>query len=822
MNAMPSDTASSFGDLLRQYRRSRNLTQEALAAGAGVSVRAISDLERAARTHPYRETAISLANALELRGDERTSFLAAAQGRPREPTRDESLRPFTALPRPLTPLIGRQVELAQLVRWLRNDRLPIVTVTGPAGVGKTRLAIAVAAATHASFADGVVFVDLAQLEDPAQVASTLAAALGVPEISATPPLEIVRRVLLPRQMLLVLDNFEHLLAAGPIVSELVQAAPHLQVLTTGRAALRLQGEREFGLAPLPTPADDPPEDPPNHDGWEAVQLFVERARDVDSGFALHRGNASAIAEMCRRLDGLPLAIELAAARVKLLPPAMLLARMEHRFQLLTAGRRDAPSRQQTLEAAISWSFDLLEPDEQGLLRALSLFVGGWTLEAAERVGAARGLAVPLAVLAALVEQNLVVRSDRGSDPRYRMLETIREFAGLQLRAAGEETSARQGQLHYLLQLARDNDLECLDADVGLRLSRLRAEEANLRASLGWALDHDPVMALQILAELDFYWFLSDQSRVGIDLLTRALATDAGMQQARARALTQAAWLMSAVGDSTAAAPVAVAAQEMGEDLDEPQIVAWSLTILASVALSRGEMTEARSLFTRGLAQFEARDDFWGALVCLTEYGIAALDWGEPLLALELFARVRAIVGERSLPNRYHAHYLVNVADAYRHLGQTDQAIEASSQALALASDQGQYTTACAQIVLASLLVERGELERAADLVAQGLQFTWEMGDRWSLVQALEAVAIVTAAGAQPGMAARCLGAAAAIRGVLPYPIGAGQQPILNRLEAELRSQMGASDFTYAVESGRQPPTAEVVAEANRVLRHLAT
>ncbi|HET7035744.1 MAG TPA: hypothetical protein VFI42_08710, partial [Thermomicrobiaceae bacterium] len=541
-----------------------------------------------------------------------------------------------------------------------------------------------------------------------------------------------------------------------------------------------------------------------------------------SGFTLHHGNAAAIAEICRQLDGLPLAIELAAARVKVLPPAILLARIEHRFHLLTAGRRDAPSRQRTLEAAIAWSYELLAPDERALLRALSVFAGGWTLEAAETVGVICGVAQPLAALATLVEQSLVARSDHGSEPRYRMLETIRQFASEQLRATGEETSARRAQLHFLLQLARDNDLEDLDADVGLRLSRLSAEDANLRTGIGWVLDHDPETALLILAELDFYWYLSDQPRAGIDLVTRALSTDAGtLQQARARALVQAAWLNSIIGDYMAAAPLASAARALAEQRNDPHLLAWSQEVQADIAVSRGEMEQARALFMSALAQFEALDDLWAVRVCLTGIGIAAMEWGEPLLALQVFERVRTIAVERRLPHRYHAHSLLNLADAYRHMRQNDSAIDACTHALALASDQGHSTTAMTQIILGSLLVERGEVERAADLVAAGLQFMWEMGDRWSLVQALEATAIVMAAGAQARLAARCLGAAAALRDALPYPIGEGQRPILDRLEADLRSQLGESDFTHTVQSGRQHVVAEMVAEAVRELRQMA-
>ena len=236
--------------------------------------------------------------------------------------------------------------------------------------------------------------------------------------------------------------------------------------------------------------------------WEAITLFVERACAVQPGFQLTNENAADVAAICQRLDGLPLAIELAAARIKLLAPATIVDRLERRFPLLTSGTRDAPPRQRTLQAAIAWSYDLLEPHQQALLRCLAVFAGGWTLEAAEIVGSRCGVPEVLDALATLVEQSLVVRDDGGPDPRYRLLETIREFALDQLVAAGDEEHARGAHVDYLLHLARENDLERLDADVGARLDRLKAEEANLRTGIAWALDHDPESALAVLAELD--------------------------------------------------------------------------------------------------------------------------------------------------------------------------------------------------------------------------------------------------------------------------------------------------------------------------------
>jgi predicted ATPase/DNA-binding XRE family transcriptional regulator len=404
--AMASDAsahAPTFGDLLRRHRRALELTQEALAERAGVSVRTISDLERGARTHPYRETANVLATALGLAGSERAALLAAARRPlpPGEPTAHASWG--VRLPRPLTDLIGRSAERSEIAGVLRDDRLRLLTLTGPAGVGKTRLAVAVAASLGDAFLDGIVFIDLAPLREPAQVVPAVAAALDLSDQGSIPLVETMRRRLSTRQMLLVLDNFEHLLAAAPIVSDLLEAGPDVQALVTSRAVLRLHGEREYAVAPLRTP--DPGTTLPLEElaVWEAIQLFVERARAAQPGFRLTDENATDVVAICHRLDGLPLAIELAAARVKLLSPATLLDRLERRFPLLTSGMRDAPPRQRTLQAAIAWSYDLLDAREQALFRCLAVFAGGWTLEAAEAVGSRRDVPDVLDALAALVE-----------------------------------------------------------------------------------------------------------------------------------------------------------------------------------------------------------------------------------------------------------------------------------------------------------------------------------------------------------------------------------------------------------------------------------
>ncbi|HLZ72204.1 MAG TPA: hypothetical protein VKV26_20050, partial [Dehalococcoidia bacterium] len=382
------------------------------------------------------------------------------------------------LPLQLTSFVGREPELAALTALLGQHRL--VTLTGPGGTGKTRLALAAAAEALVTFPDGVCFVDLAPLGDPASVPSAVAQALGVQEQPGVPPRASVRFVLRDKHLLLVPDNFEHLLAAAEFVAFLLQAAPALHVLVTSRAPLRVPGEREYAVPPLPLPA---PDAAGSIAGSAAVALFVARAQDVRADFALTTENAAAVAAICAKLDGLPLAIELAAARARALPPAALLARLEHSLPLLTGGARTVPARQQTLRDAIDWSHALLAPAEQTLFRRLAVFAGGCTLEVAEAVCNADGDLGPdvLDGVDSLVEKSLLRQPDGPErEPRYRMLETIREFALEQLEVSGDAEAVRRELAVQMQQIARG-------AAAASNWRQLDAELDNVRAVLGWCI-----------------------------------------------------------------------------------------------------------------------------------------------------------------------------------------------------------------------------------------------------------------------------------------------------------------------------------------------
>ncbi|MDP8923556.1 MAG: protein kinase, partial [Chloroflexota bacterium] len=414
---------------------------------------------------------------------------------------DESGRLDLLPPQP-TPLIGRQRELGELRERVLRPDVRLLTLIGLGGVGKTRLAIGVAEHLRDQFANGVAFVDLAPLQDATLVVPTIARVLGIPESGGNPIVEVVQHALRGRELLLVLDNVEHLTGVAPVVRDLLTGCPHLTILATGREPLGLRWEHVFPLEPLPAPPADATLPVPDLAAVPSVALFVHRAQSIRPAFALSEENAAAVAGVCRRLDGLPLALELAAARLKIMSPAALLLRLEKRLDLLADRLADAPERHQTLREAIGWSYALLSPEEQALFRRLAVFAGGCGWEAAEAIGGGS-----LDQLGSLVDKSLLVAVDADSnEPYFRMLDTVREFALERLGESGELEAVRRRHAEYYVELAEAAGPRLRSADQAEWLTRLDRERDNCRIALEWCIEHGATdLGLRLGGSLWSYW-----------------------------------------------------------------------------------------------------------------------------------------------------------------------------------------------------------------------------------------------------------------------------------------------------------------------------
>lgn len=787
---MPDRVVSRFDHLLRQHRADAGLSQEALAERAGLSPRAIYGLEHG-ETHPQRGTIERIVRALGLTAEQRAQLEDAARDRSgasaaspssgsavaASPTRSlpeggtrgppapsgrtltASALPLHNLPAQVTSFVGREDELNEVTRLLGSARL--VTLTGAGGCGKTRLALAVAGRVLRELADGVFFVSLAPLREPGLVAETVARALGAPLTEPRPARESLAEFLRPRRLLLLLDNCEHLLDAAPLVSELLATCPGLTILATSRAALRLMGEHEHPVPPLPVPERGLPPEALTLN--PAVALYCERALASAPSFHLTAENAAVVAETCIVLEGLPLAIELAVARLRFVTPSTLLHRLGPLSEL-RGGPRDAPARHQTMRAAIAWSDALLPDDARTLFHRLAVFAGGFSESAASAV-AGFGRTPPQVDetppspsrsedhasadpetdegLEALVEQSLLrVEPDLGGEPRYRMLETIRSFAWERLEASGEAETIQRRHAAYYLGLAEGAVAPVPRTQDRAALGRLETDHDNLRAALRWGLQDrgDVVVAIRLACVLGRFWamhgYLGEGRRWIEEARRQATAAPAPW---RGRVHYEAGLLAFRQGDHERAAELFAESRSLQLKLGDRRAAARTIHALANVAAARGDPDRARELYAESLAVYREVGTVWDITYELNHLG-------------ELFLTQ----------------------------GRYDQARASLDEALQLCRSAGSgvdlpNTAVTTLNLLGRVALGQGDLDQAARRFAEGLASARELGDTWAEADLLHELAGLMRARGELERARTCYENSLALRRALRDPAGIGME-----------------------------------------------
>ena len=757
---MPDRQALTLAERIRDLRVRAQLTQAELAERARVSERTISDIERGLRQGVYAVTARRLAEALDLPDSERAAFEASARGR-------HATRPAVAVwtsgweAMRRTRLVGRERELETLSAALASDDVRLVTITGLGGIGKSRLAAEACAALERDEPGHVFVVLLAALRDPGLVLPTIARSLGIAE-AGTGVLDDLAHYLTGRRALLVLDTFEPVIEAATSVGELIDRVSDLTVLVTSRAPLRLRGEREFPVGPLPVR----PRDSPGVDRFPAEALFEERALAARPGLVMDEASQDIVAEVCRRLSGVPLALELAAARVRHMSLAALQAQLDDPLRLLTGGERDLPERQQTMSATIAWSHDLLWPEERILFRRLSCFAGGWTLAAAEGVCLDEQLARSrvLEALGRLAEQGLVVPDDYESAQRWRMLDPIWHFAAQCLAEAGEQELVRRRHAEFFAELAERAEPEIRAGAQSTWRRVLRPDSDNVRTALQWAFESgDAEVALRLVASMWMFWRMEGAFGEGSSWLERALVMDAPVGSPhRLRAMWGAAWLVYQRGDYERAIALGNQLEALSRESGQPLDRRNALTILGHVATARGRAAEAIAPLQEAVDISRAEGARWHLATSLLNLGMALLHCGEVARAEDLLHQ--AVAGFEAQGDR---HFVARTI-----------------------------------IQLGYLSIVAGDFDRAAARFGEAMQAFLDLDEMWGMADVLEGSAAAAAGRGDAERAAVLSGAALSAFATISTSSLGPDLAISRPLLEQARASLGDASWESAVNRGR--------------------
>lgn len=746
----------SFGFLLRQHRRAAGLTQEALAETSGLSVRAIRGLEIGERHSPRPDTVDLLGRALRLSETERPHFEAAARRPSPVPEMLDPPPGADLLAEPATPLVGRQRFITEAVDLLRRPEVRLLTLTGTGGVGKTRVGLRVAGELRHTYADGVVLVGLAAVDDPTRVMPAVARKLGLRETGSRPVFERLLDHLSDKELLLVLDNFEQVRAAAPLLLRLLTACPQLKVLITSRVVLRVRGEQQLVVPPLETPAPQSEPDVAIIADSPAVALFVERAGAVDPTFRLTEANAPAVAEICRRLDGLPLAIELAASRVKLLPPEVLLERLASGLGMLGGGGPDLPERQRTMHRAIGWSHNLLNEGEQALFRRLSVFAGGCTIEAAEAVCSPMP-AIPTESgerinvfdgLSSLMDASLLRREPGpGGEPRLTMLAVVREYASERLSESREAATVRKRHAEYVVRMAETAYPALLSSHYSAWAQRLESEHDNVRETLRWARESgDLETGLRLIGSLGWFWwtrgYLDEGRRWAAEFLSEDSAggSHPAPSAVRAWALHGAGQLAFGQGDLAFAAEVYEESLALYRKVGDEREAARRLAELGQVTRAQGENDRAAALSEEALSLSRKVGERLGAALAHNTLGHIERHRGNVESGTSHHEESLALFRELG-EERGSAYALTNLGVAALERGEHERALALYEHSLALYESLGDKTGVALVLGnLGDLASEQGDNQRARALYADALGLYRELGNERGVARTLKRLA----------------------------------------------------------------------------------